>query len=109
MRDSILDMVECGYPRESMCANLGISDRELRRIIAEECPEIGQRGNGYYICKSTEDYEAHEKHLWSRVQSLMRRIRRVREARLDLQHSRQVSDIVRSWVVVDSNYNEVVR
>lgn len=77
---------------------IGCSDRMIRKCIAEECPEIGQSGNGYYYKYTTDDCVKSELQSLARIKKLCERLKRERQYKYDLQHGRSVSDMVRNWI-----------
>jgi len=76
---------------------IGCSDRMIRKCIAEECPEIGQSGNGYYYKHTTDDCVKSELQTLSRIKKLCERLKRERQYKYDLQHGRSVSPMVQAW------------
>jgi hypothetical protein len=86
-------------PRKELVNKIAISDRMVRKCIAEEIPEIGESGSGYYFKRTTADCIAHENHIKSRLKKLAERYKRCVEYRHDIQHGRSASDVVKSWTV----------
>ena len=96
-------------PRSELVKRIAESDRTIRKVIAEECPCIGEAGDGYYYKRTTEDCLAHENHIKARIMKLAERYRRCVEYRLDLQHGRTVSEIVRNWHVYNGEELRIKR
>jgi hypothetical protein len=97
--------------REELAKICGILERKMRRIIADELPQVCECGHGYFLARCSEDYDMADMYLKSRISKLSERLAKRKQARLDLQHSpglRSVSAMVKAWVVVNSNYEVVI-
>lgn len=62
------------------------SERQIRKIIAEELPDIGEAGRGYFLKRCESDFDIHDRYLMSRNSAVFRRLERNKQRRLDRQH-----------------------
>lgn len=99
-RHTIHNPIKRIYLLKSIRPLTGLNDRSMRKIIAEQCPMIGECSGGYYWKTTTAECIDHEQKLKKDMQANIRRFKRCVEYRLDLQHKpREVSDVVKHWHV----------
>jgi hypothetical protein len=111
MKNFIVESIRSGITdREALSEKIGLSDRKIRRIIADECPEIGECGNGYYFKQTTDDCVKHECFLKARIKKLAERYRRCVEHRLDIQHHiGKVTEMIKSWTMYTDDNLRIVK